>query len=59
MTTTSDIAGKFAEALDKLIAWCDQTGYNSVATPYIQRVSSERTLSGFRNVKETFPNEPH
>ncbi|HNS41673.1 MAG TPA: sce7725 family protein, partial [Taishania sp.] len=30
---TSDIAGKFAEALDKLITWCDQTNYNSVAIP--------------------------
>lgn len=27
----SDIAGKFSEALEKLIQWCNQTGYDSLA----------------------------
>lgn len=29
----SDIAGKFSEALEKLITWCNDTGYNSIAIP--------------------------
>lgn len=28
---TSDIGGKFAEALEKLIKWCDKTKYDSIA----------------------------
>ncbi len=28
---TSDIGGKFAEALEKLIKWCDETKYDSIA----------------------------
>lgn len=30
---TDDVAGKFAEALHKLIEWCNVTKYNSVAIP--------------------------
>lgn len=30
---TDDVAGKFAEALHKLIEWCNETKYNSVAIP--------------------------
>ena len=27
----SDIAGKFSEAIEKLIKWCNESGYDSIA----------------------------
>lgn len=49
---TSDIAGKFAEALDKLIAWCDQTGYNSIAIPEFRRFHENGHFPGLGTLKK-------
>ncbi|MBK7338989.1 MAG: sce7725 family protein [Saprospiraceae bacterium] len=49
---TSDIAGKFAEALNKLIAWCDQTGYNSVAIPIFREYHNNGHFPGLGTLKK-------
>jgi len=49
---TSDIAGKFAEALDKLITWCDQTGYNSIAIPEFRRFHENGHFPGLGTLKK-------
>lgn len=49
---TSDIAGKFAEALNKLIAWCDQTGYNSVAIPIFREFHKNGHFPGLGTLKK-------
>lgn len=49
---TSDIAGKFAEALDKLIAWCDQTGYNSIAIPEFRKFHDNGHFPGLGTLKK-------
>ncbi len=49
---TSDIAGKFAEALNKLIAWCDATGYNSVAIPYFREFHQNGHFPGLGTLKK-------
>jgi Ni,Fe-hydrogenase III component G len=49
---TSDIAGKFAEALDKLIAWCDETGYNSIAIPEFRRFHENGHFPGLGTLKK-------
>lgn len=48
----SDIAGKFAEALEKLIAWCDQTGYNSVAIPIFREYHTNGHFPGLGTLKK-------
>jgi len=48
----SDIAGKFAEALNKLIAWCDQTGYNSVAIPIFREYHNNGHFPGLGTLKK-------
>lgn len=49
---TSDIAGKFAEALEKLIEWCDQTGYDSVAIPEFRRFHENGHFPGLGTLKK-------
>jgi hypothetical protein len=49
---TSDIAGKFAEALGKLIAWCDQTNYNSVAIPLFREYHTNGHFPGLGTLKK-------
>lgn len=49
---TSDIAGKFAEALDKLIDWCDQTNYNSVAIPQFREYHTNGHFPGLGTLKK-------
>ena len=49
---TSDIAGKFAEALDKLIAWCDQTGYDSIAISEFRRFHENGHFPGLGTLKK-------
>lgn len=49
---TSDIAGKFAEALDKLIAWCDKTGYNSVSIPIFRKFHANGHFPGLGTLKK-------
>lgn len=49
---TSDIAGKFAEALDKLIEWCNQTGYNSVAIPIFRDYHIRGHFPGLGTLKK-------
>lgn len=49
---TSDIAGKFAEALNKLIAWCDATGYNSIAIPIFREYHQNGHFPGLGTLKK-------
>lgn len=48
----SDIAGKFAEALNKLIAWCDATSYNSIAIPYFREFHTSGHFPGLGTLKK-------
>ncbi len=48
----SDIAGKFSEALDKLIAWCDETGYNSIAIPIFRAYHQNGHFPGLGTLKK-------
>ena len=48
----SDIAGKFAEALDKLIAWCDEKGYNSIAIPIFREYHLNGHFPGLGTLKK-------
>lgn len=48
----SDIAGKFAEALDKLIAWCDETGYNSISIPLFREYHQNGHFPGLGTLKK-------
>ncbi len=48
----SDIAGKFAEALDKLIDWCDETGYNSIAIPIFREYHQNGHFPGLGTLKK-------
>ncbi|WP_336664986.1 sce7725 family protein [Elizabethkingia meningoseptica] len=49
---TSDIAGKFAEALEKLITWCNQTGYNSIAIPIFRQYHTSGHFPGLGTLKK-------
>ncbi len=49
---TSDIAGKFEEALNKLIEWCDNTGYNSVAIPIFREFHTSGHFPGLGTLKK-------
>lgn len=48
----SDIAGKFAEALDKLIEWCDETNYDSVAIPLFREYHQNGHFPGLGTLKK-------
>lgn len=49
---TSDIAGKFAEALEKLIKWCDQTGYDSIAVRLFREFYESGHFPGLGTLKK-------
>ncbi|MCT4236964.1 sce7725 family protein [Elizabethkingia anophelis] len=49
---TSDIAGKFAEALEKLITWCNKTGYNSIAIPTFRDYHQNGHFPGLGTIKK-------
>ncbi|MGE8513155.1 MAG: sce7725 family protein [Chryseobacterium culicis] len=49
---TSDIGGKFEQALNKLIAWCDKTGYNSVAIPEFRNFHKNGHFPGLGTLKK-------
>jgi len=48
----SDIAGKFAEALNKLIDWCNQRRYNSVAIPIFREYHQNGHFPGLGTLKK-------
>ena len=49
---TEDVAGKFAEALDKLIEWCDETEYDSVAIPLFREYHEKEHFPGLGMLKK-------
>lgn len=49
---TSDIAGKFEEALNKLIKWCDSTKYNSQAVESFRQLHRTGHFPGLGSVKK-------
>lgn len=49
---THDVAGKFAEALDKLIEWCDKTKYDSVAIPLFREYHETGHFPGLGMLKK-------
>lgn len=49
---TSDIGGKFAEALDKLIKWCNRTNYNSVVIPIFREYYKNGHFPGLGILKK-------
>ncbi|MCT3763304.1 sce7725 family protein [Chryseobacterium sp. PTM-20240506] len=51
-TDQSDVPGKFAEALDKLISWCDTSGYNSVAIPIFRDYHTTGHFPGLGTLKK-------
>lgn len=48
----SDIAGKFEQALDKLIVWCDATNYNSIAIPIFREYHKNGHFPGLGTLKK-------
>lgn len=48
----SDVAGKFAEALEKLIRWCDSTNFNSVAIPVFREYYEDGHFPGLGTLKK-------
>ncbi len=48
----SDIGGKFAQALEKLIDWCDSTNYNSVAIPIFREYHQNGHFPGLGTLKK-------
>lgn len=48
----SDVAGKFEEALNKLIAWCNATGYDSIAIPEFRRYYENGHFPGLGTLKK-------
>ncbi|MFJ1378871.1 sce7725 family protein [Capnocytophaga canimorsus] len=48
----SDIGGKFAEALEKLIHWCNKTGYNSIAIPIFREYYCNGHFPGLGTLKK-------
>lgn len=48
----SDIAGKFSEALKKLIEWCNISGYDSVAIPFFRDYYSKGHFPGLGMLKK-------
>lgn len=48
----SDVPGKFAEALDKLIDWCNTSGYNSIAIPIFREFHTSGHFPGLGTLKK-------
>lgn len=48
----SDIGGKFAEALEKLIKWCDETQYDSIAIPIFREYYVKGHFPGLGTLKK-------
>ena len=48
----SDIGGKFAEALKKLIKWCDETQYDSIAIPIFREYYVKGHFPGLGTLKK-------
>lgn len=48
----SDIGGKFAEALEKLIKWCGETQYNSIAIPIFREYYVKGHFPGLGTLKK-------
>ena len=48
----SDIAGKFSEALKKLIEWCNKTGYDSIAIPFFREYHKNGHFPGLGMLKK-------
>ena len=48
----SDIAGKFSEALKKLIEWCNKTGYDSIAIPFFRQYDKNGHFPGLGMLKK-------
>ncbi len=48
----SDIGGKFAEALDKLIDWCNRTNYDSIAIPIFREYHQNGHFPGLGTLKK-------
>lgn len=48
----SDIAGKFSEALKKLIEWCDRKNYNSIAIPFFREYYKNGHFPGLGMLKK-------
>lgn len=48
----SDVPGKFAEALHKLISWCDATGYNSIVIPDYRDYNTSGHFPGLGTLKK-------
>jgi len=48
----SDIAGKFSEALEKLIRWCNDTGYDSIAIPKFREYHANGHFPGLGTLKK-------
>lgn len=49
---TADIAGKFTEALDKLIQWCDNTSYDSIAVREFRKFHENGHFPGLGTIKK-------
>lgn len=49
---SSDIAGKFDEAIQKLIVWCNQTNYNSLAIDKFRELHSNGHFPGLGILKK-------
>ena len=48
----SDIAGKFDEAISKLILWCDETGYTSIAIEKFRELHQNGHFPGLGTLKK-------
>lgn len=48
----SDVAGKFAEALDKLIEWCNDTNYTSIAVEQYREYHRKGHFPGLGTLKK-------
>ncbi|MDP8101026.1 sce7725 family protein [Phocoenobacter atlanticus] len=48
----SDIGGKFSEALDKLIAWCDEEKYDSISVPIFREYHKSGHFPGLGTLKK-------
>jgi hypothetical protein len=48
----SDIAGKFDEAINKLVSWCDETGYTSVAIEKFRELHENGHFPGLGTLKK-------
>lgn len=49
---SSDIAGKFAEAIKKLVEWCDATGHNTQAVKTFRQLHQQGHFPGLGTIKK-------